>query len=58
MPGQGHLPDKDLAAVLSYVRRSFGNRASLVTAEEVAAMRKVHGKRTEPWTIEELLGTK
>jgi mono/diheme cytochrome c family protein/glucose/arabinose dehydrogenase len=58
MPGQGHLPDKDLAAALSYVRRSFGNRASLVTPEEVAAFRKANARRTEPWTIEELLGVK
>jgi hypothetical protein len=28
MPGQGHLSDEELAQVLSYLRRTFGHRAS------------------------------
>jgi len=56
MPGQGHLPDGDLAAVLSYVRRAFGNRGGPVSAQDVAAVRAAHKKRAEPWTAAELLG--
>jgi mono/diheme cytochrome c family protein len=34
------LDDKQIAAVLTYVRNSWGNKASLVKPEEVAAIRK------------------
>ena len=39
MPGFAHLGDADLAAILSYVRKSFGNDAGPVSADEVAAAR-------------------
>jgi len=39
MPSQGHLPDEDLAAVLTYVLNSWGNDGAAVSAEEVAALR-------------------
>jgi mono/diheme cytochrome c family protein len=58
MPGQRHLADSDLAAALSYLRRAFGHRESLITAAAVAKERKANGKRTEPWTVAELLGEK
>ena len=32
--------DEDLAAVLSYVRNSWGNEASVITAEQVATVRQ------------------
>lgn len=34
-----HLSDKDIADVLTYVRNSFGNKASAVTMAEVKAIR-------------------
>lgn len=34
-----HIKDDELAAILTYVRSSFGNDASAVTAEEVAEVR-------------------
>lgn len=40
MPGFAHLEDAELAAVLTHVRRNFGNSASAVMAEDVAAMRE------------------
>lgn len=58
MPGQGHLADRDLAAALSYLRRAFGHRGALIRRADVAAERKQNGKRTEPWTVAELLGEK
>jgi mono/diheme cytochrome c family protein len=40
MPGQATvLSDQEIADVLTYVRNSFGNKASLVTAAEVKAVR-------------------
>lgn len=40
MPGLGSvLKDKQIADVLTYVRNSFGNKASAVTASEVKEMR-------------------
>ena len=33
------LPDKDLAAVLSYIRESWGNKASDVSADDIKAIR-------------------
>lgn len=39
MPSQPHLKDQEIADVLTYVRNSFGNKASLVTTTEVKAAR-------------------
>lgn len=49
------LPDEDVAAVLSYMRQAWGNKASPVTAEQVKAVKKEVGARTQPFTPEELL---
>lgn len=55
MPAMGAaLPDDDLAAVLSYMRNAWGNKASLITPEEVAAVRAATASRTQPWTAAEL----
>ena len=39
MPVQAHLTDQQIADVLTYVRNSFGNKASAVTPAEVKAIR-------------------
>jgi glucose/arabinose dehydrogenase len=39
MPSHSFLTDKDLALVLTYVRQSFGNNATEINEEEVAALR-------------------
>jgi mono/diheme cytochrome c family protein len=49
------LPDEDLANVLSYIRTSWGNTGSVVTAEQVQAVRRDVGSRTQPWTEDELM---
>lgn len=46
--------DAWIANVLSYARTSFGNRAGLVTAPEVARLRASTKDRTQPWTVAEL----
>jgi thiosulfate dehydrogenase len=40
MPPFRHLPDADLAAILTYIRQKFGNGAPPVTAAEVAEARR------------------
>ena len=40
MPSFKFLSDKDVAAVVSYIRTSFGNKAGAVTIEDVAKARK------------------
>ncbi len=57
MPGLGaKLNDKQVAAIISYVRTNaeWGNDASPVTPEEVAATREATRGRTTPWTASEL----
>jgi mono/diheme cytochrome c family protein len=39
MPAQAHLTDQQIADVLTYVRNSFGNKASVVQVAEVKAVR-------------------
>ncbi len=39
MPAFGHLPDEDLAAILTYIREKFGKGASAVTPAQVAEAR-------------------
>lgn len=55
MPAMGAaLPDDDLAAVLTYMRQSWGNKASPITPEQVKAARTEVGSRAQPWTADEL----
>ncbi|MBI3849770.1 MAG: cytochrome c [Verrucomicrobia bacterium] len=49
------LSDQDLAAVLSYVRQAWGNKAPPVTAEQVKAIRPQTEGRSVQWTATELL---
>ncbi len=48
------LTDEQLAAVLTYIRQSWGNKASAITADQVKAIRTQVGNRTQPWTVTEL----
>jgi mono/diheme cytochrome c family protein len=47
------LSDEDAAAVVSYVRATYGNGAGPVTAADVAAIREAEGQRG-PWTADEV----
>ncbi len=48
------LKDEQVAAVATYVRKSWGNDASEITPDHVAAIRTSVGDRKESWTYEEL----
>ena len=47
--------DEELAAVATYVRKSWGNKAAPVTTATVTRVRTQHASRTKPWTSAELL---
>jgi mono/diheme cytochrome c family protein len=53
-PWGGVLKDVDIASVATYLRSSWGNKASAVTAAEVAKIRTATKARTTPWTAPEL----
>lgn len=40
MPAQGYLEDKQIADILTYIRSSWGNKASPVKTEDVTNLRK------------------
>ncbi len=44
MPAFNYLKDQEIADVLTYVRSSFGNKASAVTLKQVTATRAANGK--------------
>lgn len=48
------MSDQEVAAVLTYVRTSWGNNASAITAEQVAAERSAARAESGPVTAEEL----
>ncbi|MEM0967880.1 MAG: cytochrome c [Verrucomicrobiota bacterium] len=56
MPAQGAVfTDEQLAQVMTYIRRTWGNDASVVTEEMFVAAREKHGGRVAAWTEGELL---
>ncbi len=48
------LPDDDLAAVLTYIRTSWGNNASAVTGDDLKKIRAEIGKSPQVYTAEQL----
>ena len=49
------VTDEEIAALLTYIRRGFGNDADPVTPETVAGVRAETADRATPWTEAELL---
>ncbi|MEZ5501503.1 MAG: family 16 glycoside hydrolase [Halioglobus sp.] len=57
MPAHGHIAGMDdttLAGLMTYLRRSWGNRAEPVSVESAAAIRAASADRSQPWTVAEL----
>lgn len=55
MPAMGAaLSDDDLAAVLSYMRSSWGNKAAPITPDQVKAVRAAVANHPQMWTAEQL----
>ena len=53
-PIGGTMSDDEVAAVLTYIRREWGNSASAVDAATAQAIRAINATRTRPWTDDEL----
>lgn len=58
MPSFGPLgsnwKDDRIAAVLTYIRQEWGNKAAPVTPEQIAAIRAASASRNKAWTAAEL----
>lgn len=54
MPPFAGLRDDEIAELSSYLRRSFGNHASEISAELVKTVRAATAARNAPWTAAEL----
>ena len=57
MKAQNHLSDAEIAAVLTLIRKSWGNEAGPVTSEEVKSVRAQYPENQKAWTIEDLKAT-
>jgi mono/diheme cytochrome c family protein len=53
-PQEAVLTDEKIAAIMTFVRASFGNTAGPVTPDVVTAARKKYAERKTPWTQPEL----
>ena len=49
------LTDDDLASVLTYVRREWGQTGTAVDPETITSVRALTSSRTRPWTNDELV---
>ena len=54
MPPQGTMSDAEIAAVLTYVRNSWGNKGTMLTKEMVAKVREAASAHVGPWTAPDL----
>ena len=56
MPGLGRrLSDREMAALLSFVRNRWGASGAEITPSAVTRVRTASGSRNRYWTVEELL---
>lgn len=57
-PWGGILSDQDIAAVATYVRGAWGNKAAPITTARVKKVRAATLARKTPWTAAELAAVK
>jgi mono/diheme cytochrome c family protein len=50
MPPHGFMKDEQLASILTYVRNAWGNRAGLISKEDIISYREIESARVAPWT--------
>lgn len=53
-PLGGKLDDREIAAVLTFVRSSWGNVGGPIDPRAVTNLRRKYASRTEPWTARDL----
>ena len=54
MPAMGFFDDQDIAAILTYIRDTWGKPSQPVTREAIGKIRALSRERSDSWTIEEL----
>lgn len=54
MPGHSTLDEGTVAAILTYIRNSWGNRAKPINRRSIGKIRIEHKGRSLPWSAEEL----
>ena len=54
MPPMGTLDDRQIAGILSYIRRTWGHQAGAISPDTVARVRAESNGRRTPWTRPEL----
>jgi mono/diheme cytochrome c family protein len=54
MPPMGSLDDQQLAAILTYIRRTWGHQANAVSPDVIERVRAESRGRQAPWTVDEL----
>lgn len=54
MPGLAGMTDRDIANVLTYIRKAYGTDSTAVPVEAVTRIRTATATRTDPWTAAEL----
>ncbi|MNI72434.1 hypothetical protein D3C73_1283750 [compost metagenome] len=54
-PFGGLLKDQEVAAVLTYIRNSFGNKGTAISPEKVKAIRKAIQNKKDFYSPEQLL---
>ena len=55
MPAMGFFMDQDIAAILTYIRDTWGKPSRPVTRKTIGKIRALNRERSDSWTIEELL---
>ena len=55
MPAMGFFDDQDIAAILTYIRDTWGKQSQPTTPKTISLIRAQNQDRADSWTIEELL---
>ena len=55
MPAMGFFDDQDIAAILTYIRDTWGKPSQPATPKTISLIRAQNQDRADSWTIEELL---
>lgn len=53
MPGFAHIPNAELADIMTFIRNSWGNHASAVSADDIARMRRVVAHKPQHYVPQE-----
>ena len=55
MPAMGFFGNQDIAAILTYIRTTWGKPSDPVTPDTISKIRTQTRERNDSWTIQELL---